>query len=166
MDATATVWMIALLGFAGGIGFGALIYHFTRSDSGSKSKALQGRIDEVERSHQQYQDDVAKHFVHTAELVNRLTESYRDVHAHLADGAQSLCANNEALQQQLESSLANRLMTQDGAPEDAEAEKPEATSSEAAADSVEPPKDYAPKTNPAETGTLSEEFGIERKPTD
>lgn len=163
MDATATVWMIALLGFAAGIGFGALIYHFTRPDSGSKSQKLAARIDEVERVHQKYEEDVANHFVQTADLVNRLTESYRDVHAHLAEGAQSLCGNNEDLRLQLESSLANRLMTKDDPSETEAAETGEQDVAEEISEAFEPPKDYAPKADPAEKGTLSEDFGIERR---
>lgn len=163
MDSTATVWMIALLGFAAGIGFGALIYHFTRSDTGGKSQELANRLDDAQRTHQQYEEDVASHFVQTAELVNRLTESYRDVHAHLSEGAHSLCGNNEALRQQLESSLANRLITTEETPEAETAAADEQTETGVSVDPVEPPKDYAPKSSPAETGTLSEDFGIDRK---
>lgn len=161
MDETATVWMIALLGFAAGIGFGALIYHVTRPNSGSKAQKLAARIDEVERVHQKYEEDVAKHFVQTADLVNQLTESYRDVHAHLAEGAQSLCGNNEDLRLRLESSLANRLMSTAESPQidTAPSEEP---APDTAANPVEPPKDYAPKSDPAEKGTLSEDFSVER----
>lgn len=152
MDATATAWMIGLLGFAGGIAFGAIIYHFTRADNTNKSK-LEHEIDDLNVEYEKYKENVGAHFARTAELVNQLTESYRDVHAHLATGAQNLCEDNDSLRRQLESSLANRLI-------ETEEEVPTTEPADAAAHPVEPPRDYAPKADPDDSGTLSEDFGL------
>ncbi len=157
MDATATAWMIGLLGFAAGIAFGAIIYHFTRGDSGSKSK-LEHEIDDLQVEYEQYKENVGTHFARTAELVNQLTESYRDVHAHLASGAQTLCGDNDSLRRQLESSLANRLI-------ETEEEAPVADAVATEAHPVEPPRDYAPKAGPDDSGTLSEEFSLRKGET-
>ncbi len=152
MDLLATQWMIGLLGFAGGIAFGALIYHFTRSDEGGRTQ-IADDMQELQTHQQQYEEEVARHFARTAELVNNLTESYRDVHAHLAQGARSLCGDNEELRHQLENSLANRLIVQETETTPDEAEK-------IVAKAVEPPKDYAPKSGPQDSGTLSEDYGL------
>ncbi len=154
MDLLATQWMIGLLGFAAGIAVGALIYHFTRSDGGMSGHVAE-ELEQLRAENEAYQSNVARHFQRTAELVNNLTESYRDVHEHLAQGAQSLCSEDEALRNQLESSLANRLISQpEPTPEEAEKLLDKA---------VEPPKDYAPKSEPGERGTLSEDYGVKKK---
>ncbi len=154
MDLLATQWMIGLLGFAAGITVGALIYHFTRTDAGAGSHVAE-ELEQLRAENEEYQRNVARHFQRTAELVNNLTESYRDVHQHLSQGAQSLCSEDEALRAQLEGSLANRLISQPE-PTPAEAEK-------ILDKAVEPPKDYAPKSAPDERGTLSEEYGLKKK---
>ncbi len=92
----------------------------------------------------QYQREVAKHFADTAQLVHKLTESYKDVHDHLAKGALSL-TNPEITQQML-----------------AAGDKTLGIEVEDTLDNekVEAPKDWAPK-KPGSAGTLSEEFGLE-----
>lgn len=42
------------------------------------------------RQQAKYREEVADHFVKTAELVNRLTDSYKEVFDHLRDGAGNL----------------------------------------------------------------------------
>lgn len=157
MDLLATQWMIGLLGFAAGIAVGALIYHFTRSDEGAHSQMAE-QVEQLEAEQQEYREEVAQHFARTADLVNQLTESYRDVHAHLSQGAQTLCDGNEALRDQLQNSLANRLIVEPESEPEPE-EKPAKKSS----GSVEPPKDYAPKSDPKGQGTLSEDYGLKKK---
>lgn len=48
----------------------------------------------------EYQEEVADHFVKTAELVNRLTDSYKEVFDHLRDGAGKL-VDEETLRERL-----------------------------------------------------------------
>jgi uncharacterized membrane-anchored protein YhcB (DUF1043 family) len=54
-------------------------------------KRLQAEIDRLGRERAEYQARVAGHFQKTGELIGRMTQSYKDVYDHLADGAQSLC---------------------------------------------------------------------------
>ncbi len=89
--------------------------------------------------------DVVEHFTDTAALLNRLTESYRDVHNHLASGAAALCDDDSA-------SILPRLP--DGSLSQL-AQEPEL-------DNIQPPLDYAPKSSPDAPGMLNEEFGLER----
>jgi len=72
-----------------GILIGFVVGWFSRSGSGAKSKEkmLQESKDEME----QYRKDVTTHFEKTAILVGAMTEQYRAVYDHLADGAQNLC---------------------------------------------------------------------------
>jgi len=114
------------------------------SASGQKHREVERKLDQVLQSKKAYEDDVVEHFSETARLLNNLTESYRDVHNHLAQGAGTLCKGHGPIS--LEHLEGNR------------------DPSEIPADlaSVQPPLDYAPKTSPDEKGMLNEEFGLER----
>lgn len=106
--------------------------------------ALQGKYDH-------YQDSVTQHFVSTAQLVNNLTNSYREVHDHLQRGAENLCADSrrhgsnnpanafEKLDAPRSNTLQGTLMDDHYA--------------------VEPPRDYATK-QPSDKGTLHEDYGF------
>ena len=85
-----------------------------------------------------------EHFSNTATLLNTLTESYRDVHNHMAMGASTLCQGQGPVALEKISSA------------------PDAAEIPAELADVQPPLDYAPKSSPNETGMLNEEFGLER----
>jgi uncharacterized membrane-anchored protein YhcB (DUF1043 family) len=104
------------------------------------------KLEQVMQDRKAYEDDVVEHFTETARLLNNLTESYREVHNHLAQGAATLC--NGAGPVSLE-----RL---EGSSDPAEIPADLAR--------IQPPLDYAPKSSPDEKGMLNEEFGLERKP--
>lgn len=104
------------------------------------------KLEQVMQDKKAYEDDVVEHFTETARLLNNLTESYREVHNHLAQGAATLC--NGAGPVSLE-----RL-----------GERPDPTQIPADFARIQPPLDYAPKSSPGEKGMLNEEFGLERKP--
>ncbi len=55
-----------------------------RKQTGSKT------VKQLQQEHQAFQQQVSDHFVDTAELVNRLTDSYKEVFDHLQTGAQTL----------------------------------------------------------------------------
>lgn len=104
------------------------------------------KLEQVMQDKKAYEDDVVEHFTETARLLNHLTESYREVHNHLAQGAATLC--NGAGPVSLE-----RLE-----------DRPDPTQIPADFARIQPPLDYAPKSSPEEKGMLNEEFGLERKP--
>lgn len=105
-------------------------------------RGLEEQLDASRQELAQYQQHVAQHFAETSQLVNNLTQSYREVHQHLAQGATAL-TNAEISQKML-----NAGDTTGQEQEDALAET-----------TYEPPRDWAPK-RPGQTGTLSEEFGL------
>jgi uncharacterized membrane-anchored protein YhcB (DUF1043 family) len=118
------------------------------STAAQKYREVERKLDQVLQDKKVYEDEVVEHFTETAKLLNNLTESYRDVHNHLAKGAGTLCQGLGPVSlAQLENSR---------------------TSTEIPADlaDIQPPLDYAPKTSPSEKGMLNEEFGLERKPTE
>jgi uncharacterized membrane-anchored protein YhcB (DUF1043 family) len=126
-----------------GLGLGALLGR-SMSAQGQKNRELENRLDLALRDKEAYEDEVHEHFSNTAGLLNSLTESYREVHNHLAMGAATLCQDIGPIS--LEKISA-------GPPGD---EIP------ANLADIQAPLDYAPKSSPNETGMLNEEFGLER----
>ena len=103
-------------------------------------------LSELQQQQHDYQHEVTDHFSETAELLNQLTNSYKDVHNHLAKGAATLCQGEGPVSLgRLESGRSS-------------AEIP------AHLADIQPPLDYAPKTSPDEKGMLNEEFGLDRQP--
>jgi uncharacterized membrane-anchored protein YhcB (DUF1043 family) len=112
------------------------------STASQKYREVERKLDQVLQDKKVYEDEVVEHFTETAQLLNKLTENYRDVHNHLASGADTLCQGEGSV------ALA-RLQNNRDRSEMAD---------------VQQPLDYAPKTSPDEKGMLNEEFGLERKP--
>ncbi len=110
-----------------------------------KCRQLENKLERVEQDRKAYEDEVVEHFTETATLLNSLTESYREVHNHLANGAATLCQGKGPV------SMARLRNDRDPAeiPDDLV--------------TPHPPLDYAPKTSPDEKGMLNEEFGLERE---
>lgn len=116
------------------------------SSVAKKHRDLTLKLDQVMQDKKAYEADVVEHFSETAKLLNNLTESYREVHNHLAQGAASLCQGAGPV------SLERLENGRDPA------EIPDNLVD------IQPPLDYAPKTSPDEKGMLNEEFGLERTP--
>lgn len=113
-----------------------------RTSAGNRqARELELRLDQVTRDKQQFEDRVSEHFVETATRLNALTENYRAVHEHLAEGANTLCSGNLAV-------TVGRL----GGDSDLDANLLNAA----------PPRDYAPKSSPTEKGMLNEGFGLDQ----
>lgn len=108
--------------------------------SPSNHKELEQRLDGTEKELKDYHNNVSSHFAETAKKVGELTQSYRELHEHLAKGALEL-TNTEIGREVIEagghSTAAGFTHTH-----------------------IEPPKDWAPKS-PGSHGMLSEEFGLE-----
>jgi len=63
------------------------------------------KIKELEAENDKYRKQVDDHFVNTAVLLNGLTDQYRDVYRHIANGAGELCSEEaKALHIDLEES--------------------------------------------------------------
>lgn len=110
----------------------------------AQQKELENSLAAARKELDNYHQDVAQHFAETSRLVNNLTQSYKDVHEHLARGAIQL-TNPEISKQILAAGddqlgiEAHDLISEEG---------------------FHPPKDWAPKP-PGRAGTLSEEYGLQ-----
>lgn len=140
-----------LLGIGAAVGLLGLLLGWAAGKRSSadarKHRELTLRLDRVMQDKKAYEDDVVEHFSETAKLLNNLTESYREVHNHLAQGANELCQGKgpvslDHLQSRRDPDRIPGNLTH-----------------------LQPPLDYAPKTSPDEKGMLNEEFGLERDPS-
>lgn len=105
-----------------------------------QQKALESSLHSAKQELEAYQQDVAKHFQQTSRHVTELTQSYRDLHEHLAKGALHL-TNTDISRQML-----------DAGEKQAKLEGFDQSK-------VQPPRDWAPRRTTG-IGTLSEEYGL------
>ena len=137
------IWLIGIaclaLGVVAGVAFASRL-----NNSPSRVKELESQIRSLEQSHEQYKDDVSDHFSGTAELIQQMTESYKDVYQHLALGAQDLCSGE----------VADKLL-----PAGSDAVFENGNEEETG---FSPPKDYAAKQKPDQKGALAEDFGLDK----
>lgn len=139
-------WLLYLIVLIVG-GFGGYVLAKTRNPDNrvreleEHLRVLQGKLDH-------YQEAVTHHFVTTAQLVNNVTQGYRELHEHLQQGATHLCADNRR---------------HGGTPAQSfeRLEAPRALQGGVSGEpyAVEPPRDYATK-KPTERGALDEEYGF------
>lgn len=101
-----------------------------------KDNTLAQQLDDVHADYANYQQKVDEHFTVTAELVNKLTYAYSDIHSHLATGAHDLSKR----------ALAQTEITQLQVSQTKDSKAPLMASQVI-------PKDYAPKL-PNESGHL------------
>ncbi|OED44555.1 hypothetical protein ACH42_07115 [Endozoicomonas sp. (ex Bugula neritina AB1)] len=143
------LWFVGSLAFLAGILCGALIFQLL-SSSKSRNGKLEGQLEELQGEFREYQDRVGDHFTTTAHLINKLTDTYKDVHEHMANGAEALCEDEETRNRLSDSLLSsNALLSGKISKRRNERTKP-----------VEQPRDYAPKSSPDEKGSLAEDFGV------
>ncbi len=138
------VWVIGFICLVVGAAAGYFLAGRV-SASPTRIAELETQLQELQRSHSRYRDEVSEHFSTTADLVQQMTDSYRDVYQHLASGAQDLCSGEVARRMLPASSdaLLGRVPDDEDTP-------------------VHAPRDYAPKQSPGQSGALSEGFGLEK----
>lgn len=101
-----------------------------------QQKALETRLSTAKQELDGYQEDVARHFLETSRYVSELTQSYKDLHEHLAKGALNLTS----------SEIGRKVLVAGDATQEINLENSK----------VEAPKDWAPPRD-----TLREDFGLE-----
>lgn len=85
-----------------GLLVGGIIGYLMRSGDGKlqqKNDELKKELEEAGQNLTTYKQEVASHFLKTADLVNNMTDSYRTVHEHLAQGASTLCSEQLGVEQ-------------------------------------------------------------------
>ena len=138
----STLILTALLSALGGCLVTALLMR-SFNPKQQQNHELEQRLETAEQKLGDYQAEVSEHFAQTSALVNNLTQSYKEVHQHLASSALQLA--NPDLSRQMLAAGDGKLLPEGEA---LDADEP----SEAA-------RDWAPKA-PGEKGALSEDYGL------
>lgn len=147
-------WIVGIASFLVGSAAGALLFRHFRSDE-ARVKELELRLQALSEEHENYKSNVHSHFNSSAKLLNEMTESYRNVYQHMANGAQTLCPDYISSQLSL-SSEAKALLNTEGLTG--------MDSKNSHANAV-PPLDYAARPSAEKKGSLAEDYGFE-KPAD
>ena len=90
MFSALAFWLTAIGCLLGGTAGGWLL-RILLDPSETKLRDAEARVRASEAALEDYRREVTEHFRGTADRVNRLTEDYRDLHSHLAQGAMGLC---------------------------------------------------------------------------
>lgn len=86
------VWAIGFIALACGLGCGVAIGYLLLGDN-RRARELQVEFDKLQNEFDGYRGQVSQHFQQTSELIQKMTDSYREVYEHLASGSQELCQN-------------------------------------------------------------------------
>jgi uncharacterized membrane-anchored protein YhcB (DUF1043 family) len=84
------IWTIAVGCFLAGAVAGALLLKIFRSNE-VQVRELKQQLLRLSEEHENYKSSVHSHFSGTARLFGQLTDSYREVYRHMAEGAAELC---------------------------------------------------------------------------
>jgi len=141
----STLIITALISALAGCAIGVLIVR-SNNPKQHQTRDLEQRLQQAEEKLGDYQQEVNEHFAQTSQLVNGLTQSYKDVHEYLANSALKL--TDPAISQRMLEAAKGNLN------EDEELNLDESN--------FEMPKDWAPKA-PGQTGALSEEYGLKEE---
>ena len=143
------MWLVGIGCLLGGAVLGALLFKSLLSDE-ARVRALEEQLQALSEEHENYKSNVHNHFNSSAQLLGKLTESYREVYMHMAEGARSLCPDYVSSQMTLSGDSKALL----GKDEAANSDSPPA-----------PPLDYAARTEPGKKGSLDEDYGFDSDPT-
>lgn len=135
--------LAAVAALAVGLIIGLLIGRSSQSSTLRQRRAEQ-QTEELRNEFTRYQAQVNEHFMESAHMLRRFNDAFRDVNQHMARGANRLANDDEWLNELEQESRRARLTGGKSGDDDAS----------------EPPRDYAPKKDPAEKGTLDESFGL------
>ncbi|MDZ7924811.1 MAG: DUF1043 family protein [Marinagarivorans sp.] len=145
MISTTALVATCLVCLIAGAGLGALIMRAVIAKQIPKD--LQSKYNALQAEHQQYQQDVAQHFVDSSRLILETQQRQKELRQHMVTGALNLTSAD-----------VSRAILALGDDDKA------ALDNDALIDpsNLIPPKDWAPKT-PGQNGVLSEEFGLKEE---
>lgn len=137
---------LVIASLAIGVTLGVLLSSRLTFGGSRKNQEMEKHLHKAQDDLKNYQLEVTQHFSETAQLLKKMAESYRDVHNHLAQGANTLSKDGNGLPVMKKLPEIDTI-TSIGSDEPSR---------------VAPPLDYAPKTTPYDRGTLDEDYHLEK----
>jgi uncharacterized membrane-anchored protein YhcB (DUF1043 family) len=138
------IWLVGLGCLLTGAVIGAVLFKMLMSDE-ARVRELEEELQTLSEEHETYKSNVHHHFASSAQLLGRLTDSYRDVFLHMADGARTLCPDYISSQMNL-SAEAKSLLGQ---------------GETRATGPLVPPLDYAARVEPGQKSALDEDYSFD-----
>ncbi len=145
MISTTALVATCLVCLIAGAGIGALIMRVVIAKQTPKD--LESKYNALQTEFQQYQQDVAQHFVDSSRLIIEAQQHQKELHQHMVSGALNLT-----------SAEVSRAILALGDDEQAVLDNDTLLDPS----NLTPPKDWAPKM-PGQNGVLSEEFGLKEE---
>ncbi|BCD97639.1 YhcB family protein [Marinagarivorans cellulosilyticus] len=147
MISTSALIATSIICLIAGAGLGALAMRIY--SSARQPKDLEARHNTLQNEYNQYQQNVAQHFVDTSRLIAETQQRQQQLREHLVKGALHLTSAD-----------ISRAILAQGDEEQPLTEGAALENLDPA--DLTPPKDWAPKI-PGEGGVLSEEFGLKEE---
>ncbi len=134
-QAAGWVWGTGIIAFAFGLVFGMGLAVLLFKGLG-RSKKLQEEVNRLQQELDDYKGKVTEHFKQTSVLVQKMTDSYRDVYQHLASSSQQLCQEPIDTPQLDFSGAAQQLETKPGNDGNGADSPPQPSAEESLADTA------------------------------
>ena len=151
MYETTDLVIVAIFSALAGLIIGIGLYRST-SASADKVRELEKTLTSERESNLQYKSNVTQHYSQTASLLTDLTLKYKNIHDHLASGADQLCRDEHGHSLLSNSPLSLRIEEQNETSSNSNNSEP----------SIQPPLDYSPKGTETGVGQLAEDFGLDK----
>lgn len=107
------LFVFGLIGFLLGLLVGALVF---RGSSETEKEHIKEQLDETQKNHEAYQEEVKQHFYRSAELFRELNQNYKDIHDHLVGSADKLCGDAIDMSNRLESTPTDETVLEHETP--------------------------------------------------
>lgn len=153
-------WIFEFLIFTSGVGLGFLINYWGWNKS-SEIKRLMRDFNQLNRDHRELQTSIDDYFSKTNQLITNLNDTYGALQEHFQMGVETLGKRANLQNQHGEPTSGYYDKSTATSPQNFIRQLTELQKNNENDESVNAPKDYAPKDKSA-AGTLSEDFGLKR----
>ena len=96
VDPLVPLWLIVIGSVAVGVGAG-LLFERTRGAAAKRAAKFEADLAQARSEMMRYQEETARHFGKSAELLGRMATDYRAFLDHFVSGAEELCGNGKQI---------------------------------------------------------------------
>jgi uncharacterized membrane-anchored protein YhcB (DUF1043 family) len=96
VDPLVPLWLIVIGSVAVGVGVG-LLFERTRGAAAKRAARFEADLVQARSDLMRYQEETARHFGKSAELLGRMATDYRAFLDHFVSGAEELCGNGKQI---------------------------------------------------------------------